>query len=152
MILFMTSVQTLYLLDFNNYSNQQTMKKNEIFTFKAPNGAEVTAVVIGDIFQNSAQRCFICYAQNRIFTYIEERWRKDETTNKWLKDYSYGETLVDYAVLPDYDAMLEAEQFKLDADDFYEAVGNACEMIVDSVINNKNENKNENIWYYSSTR
>ena len=83
------------------------MKKNQIFTFTAPNGAEVTAVVIGDIFQNCAQRCFICYAQNRIFTYIEERWRKDETTNKWLKDYSYGETLVDYAVLPDYDAILE---------------------------------------------
>lgn len=88
------------------------MKKNQIFTFTAPNGAEVTAVVIGDIFQNCAQRCFICYAQNRIFTYIEERWRKDETTNKWLKDYSYGETLVDYCVLPEYDAMLEAEQQK----------------------------------------
>jgi hypothetical protein len=48
--------------------------------------------------------------------------------------------------------MLETEQLKLDADDFYEAAGNVAEMIANSVINNKNENKNENIWCYSSTR
>ena len=31
------------------------MKKNEIFTFKAPNGAEVTAVVVHTIFQGNAK-------------------------------------------------------------------------------------------------
>ena len=150
MILFMTSVQTLYLLDFNNYSNQQTMKKNEIFTFKAPNGVEVTAVVVHTIFQGSAKQLDICYAQNRLFTLVEWEIAKDKGFEKEL--IYNDETLVDYCVLPEYDAMLEAEQLKLDADDFYEAAGNACEMIVNSVINNKNENKNENIWYYSSTR
>ena len=142
----MTSVQTLCLLDFNNYSNQQIMKKNDTFTFTAPNGAEVTAVVVHTIFQGNAKQLDICYAQNRLFTLVEWEIAKD-------KGFNYnGETIVDYCVLPEYDAMLETEQFKLDADDFCEAVGNVCEMIVDSVINNKNEDKNENIWYYSSTR
>ena len=122
------------------------MKKNEIFTFTAPNGVEVTAVVVHTIFQGSAKQLDICYAQNRLFTLVEWEIAKD-------KGFNYnGETIVDYCVLPEYDAMLETEQFKLDADGFYEAAGNVAEMIVDSVINNKNENKNENIWYYSSTR
>ena len=122
------------------------MKKNEIFTFKAPNGAEVTAVVVHTIFQGSTKQLDICYAQNRLFTLVEWEIAKD-------KGFNYnGETIVDYCVLPEYDTMLETEQLKLDADDFYEAAGDACEMIVNSVINNKNENKNENIWYYSSTR
>lgn len=105
MILFMTSVQTLYLLDFNNYSNQQTMKKNEIFTFTAPNGAEVTAVVVHTIFQGSAKQLDICYAQNRLFTLVEWEIAKDKGFEKEL--IYNGETIVDYCVLPEYDAMLE---------------------------------------------
>ena len=83
------------------------MKKNEIFTFTAPNGVEVTAVVIESIFQGSCRNTLICYAQNRIFTCIEETYRKNEETGEWLKDYSYGKVIVDYAILPDYDAALE---------------------------------------------
>ena len=126
------------------------MKKNEIFTFTAPNGAEVTAVVVHTIFQGSEKQLDICYAQNRLFTLVEWEIAKDKGFKKEL--IYNGETIVDYCVLPEYDAMLEDEQLKLDADDFYEAVGNACEIIVNSIINNKNENKNENIWCYSSTR
>ena len=101
------------------------MKKNEIFTFTAPNGVEVTAVVVHTIFQGNAKQLDICYAQNRLFTLVEWEIAKD-------KGFNYnGETIVDYCVLPEYDAMLETEQLKLDADDFYEAVGNVCEMIVD---------------------
>lgn len=97
----MTSVQTLCLLDFNNYSNQQIMKKNEIFTFTAPNGVEVTAVVVHTIFQGNAKQLDICYAQNRLFTIVEWEIAKD-------KGFNYnGETIVDYCVLPEYDAMLE---------------------------------------------
>ena len=83
------------------------MKKHDIFTFIAPNGVEVTAIVLESIFQGSCKNTLICYAQNRIFTYIEETYRKNEETGEWLKDYSYGEVIVDYAILPNYDSMLE---------------------------------------------
>ena len=82
------------------------MKKNDIFTFIAPNGVEVTAIVLESIFQGSCKNTLICYSQNRIFTYIEEIYRKNEDTGEWLKDYSYGEILVDYAILPKYDELL----------------------------------------------
>lgn len=83
------------------------MKKNEIFTFTAPNGVEVTGIVLESIFQGSCKSTLICYAQNRIFTYIEEECLKFEATAEWKKEYSYGEILVDYCILPDYDALLE---------------------------------------------
>ena len=86
------------------------MKKHDIFTFTAPNGVEVTAVVLERIFQGSCKSTFICYAQNRIFTYIEELFMKFEGTAEWKKDYSYGEVLVDYAILPDYDELLKVHE------------------------------------------
>jgi len=79
------------------------MKKNQIFTFTAPNGAEVTAVVVGTtgIQKDYFEREFlthICYAQNRLFTFYD--WVH-------IEQRMYGEVLVDYAILPEYDAMLE---------------------------------------------
>ena len=97
------------------------MKKNDIFTFTAPNGVEVQAVVLESIFQGSCKNTLICYAQNRIFTYIEEMFMKFEGTAEWKKDYSYGKVIVDYAILPDYDGLLEAEQQKFE-DECYEAL------------------------------
>lgn len=52
------------------------MKKNDVFTFTAPNGVEVTAVVVGTtgIQEDYFGRQFlnhVCYAQNRLFTYNE---------------------------------------------------------------------------------
>ncbi len=86
------------------------MKKNDIFTFTAPNGAEVRAVVVslmkktiikdGHGFNRMFTYDWLCYAQNRLFTYMEIRHTKGVNTR-------YGEVLVDYAILPDYDAMLE---------------------------------------------
>ena len=90
------------------------MKKNDIFTFTAPNGVKVTAVVLESIFQGSCKSTLICYAQNRIFTYIEEEHLKFEGTAEWRKESSFGKVLVDYVVLPDYDVMLEAEQQKFE--------------------------------------
>jgi hypothetical protein len=82
------------------------MKKNDIFSFKAPNGVEVTAVAlyavtlfIGSKFIGNK---WICYAQNRLFTMMDYKGG--------IKDYEepeYDETIVDYAVLPKYDKMLE---------------------------------------------
>ena len=77
------------------------MKKNDIFTFTAPNGVEVTAVVVGTtgIQDDYFGRQFlnhVCYAQNRLFTYYE-----------WIDKKMYGEILVDYCIIPDYDNLLE---------------------------------------------
>lgn len=79
------------------------MKKNDIFIFTAPNEVEVTAVVVGTtgVQEDYFGRQFlnhVCYAQNRLFTYYE-----------WIdiEQKMYGEILVDYCILPDYDAMLE---------------------------------------------
>ena len=83
------------------------MKKNEIFTFTASNGVEVTAVVIDkvgyDVHIRTATTTYLCYTQNRLFTYMEKR---DIYTDEVAKEY--GKVLVDYAILPDYDVMLEA--------------------------------------------
>ena len=67
------------------------MKKNDVFTFTAPNGAEVQAVVV-----HVAKSTYLCYAQNRLF----EMWESPEF------GLAYNGIIVDYAILPDYDEML----------------------------------------------
>lgn len=79
------------------------MKKNEIFTFTAPNGAEVTGIVIivlpsYENFEGHFDE-YIVYAQNRIAFYHY---------NKDLNEGNIGGILVDYCVIPEYDAMLES--------------------------------------------
>lgn len=89
------------------------MKKNEIFTFTAPNGVEVTAVVIASVgfavHIRTAERTYLCYSQNKLFTYIE---KKDIYTDEVVMEY--GEVIVDYAILPEYDTMLENYQHQID--------------------------------------
>lgn len=85
------------------------MKKNEIFTFTAPNGVKVTAVAIYPItlFDNDKfiGNKWICYAQNRLFTMMDYK----EGIKKY-QEPEYDEVFVDYAILPKYDALLKAEQ------------------------------------------
>ena len=87
------------------------MKKNDIFTFTAPNGVEVTGVVIykrilNKEFVNYIKFEYIAYAQNRLFTCTQmERIIDKESYNAC--PIEYGHVLVDYAILPDYDEMLE---------------------------------------------
>lgn len=92
------------------------MKKNDVFTFTAPNGVEVTAVVIAELsssyneMDDSIYKEFLCYAQNRLFTYAETYRRENAFTEEetiFTTDKDYGEVVVDYAILPDYDDMLE---------------------------------------------
>ena len=84
------------------------MKKNEIFTFTAPNGVEVTAVVVKElsyrVIAGEATTQYLCYSQNRLFTYekVEDVWHKERPVN-----YKYGKVIVDYAILPDYDELLQ---------------------------------------------
>ena len=82
------------------------MKKNDVFTFTAPNGVEVTAVALYAVtlFNGSTfiGNKWICYAQNRLFTMMDYK----EGIKKYEKP-EYGEVIVDYCILPDYDDMLE---------------------------------------------
>ena len=80
------------------------MKKNDIFTFTAPNGVEVTGVCLYPIFKGTAVTTYVCYAQNRLFTMLEESTMTDKGVEKNMK---YHEVIVDYAILPDYDTLLD---------------------------------------------
>lgn len=99
------------------------MKKNDVFTFTAPNGVEVQAVVLRVLgFDQTGEDAFdyryLCYGQNRLFTCcnmivnrtvdlapfsleIKERHVLMES------DISDIDVCVDYAILPDYDALFE---------------------------------------------
>ena len=72
------------------------MKKNDVFTFTASNGAEVTGAVIDVVETTYFTNLCLCYAQNRLF-YIFETIHEDYV------EKSVGETIVEYAVLPAYD-------------------------------------------------
>ena len=95
------------------------MKKHGVFTFKAPNGVEVTGIVImkcGDVHEKGYghyETPYLCYAQNRLFTIKEvmEATRDDldikrGTAGAEFLSYEYGEIVVEYCVLPDYDEVL----------------------------------------------
>lgn len=94
------------------------MKKNDVFALTAPNGVEVTGVVTAIISSTKYQTVALCYAQNRLFTFYEHI-AYDVESGEAESDYSYGEILVDYAVLPDYDKLLEDYQHQLDMADNY---------------------------------
>ena len=90
------------------------MKKNDIFTFTASNGAEVTAVVISVVEATlpcKMDRCwterrmlYTCYGQNRLFTLTTKI--EGKIFCKEVGNPEYGEVLVEYAILPDYDLLL----------------------------------------------
>lgn len=107
------------------------MKKHEIFTFTAPNRVEVTAVVVDklnstyDELEDSMYVEYLCYAQNKLFTYHEQIGRKNPYTpeeEEYTIKEGFGRIVIDYCILPDYDDMLETEQQMFD-DDCYEALG-----------------------------
>ena len=95
------------------------MEKHEVLTFKAPNGVEVTGIVImkcGDAHEKGYghyETPYLCYAQNRLFTIKEvmEAIRDDldikrGTAGAESLNYEYGEIIVEYCVLPEYDDVL----------------------------------------------
>lgn len=82
------------------------MKKNDIFTFTAPNGVDVTGVCLYLIFKGAVRTMYVCYAQNRLFTMLEELIMTDRGIVKTTK---YHELITDNAVLPDYDKLLTSK-------------------------------------------
>lgn len=90
------------------------MKRGDIFTFTAPNGVGVTAVVIDLISYESAKynpqiyvATYLAYAQNRIFRcWTENRFNEDDEAS-FVVYNPENYIIVDYAILPDYDALLD---------------------------------------------
>lgn len=98
------------------------MQKNEVFTFTAPNGVEVTGVVLcvdSNFHQEGAYWVnYLCYAQNRLFYMGQKAVGKPIIESACVVGYTpefvgkleMEEIVVDYAVLPEYDALLEEAQ------------------------------------------
>lgn len=81
------------------------MRKNDVFTFTAPNGVEVTAVVVDIIASwfelgGFKEIVYLCYAQNRLFTWKEKLFGSARESSL------YGRIVAEYAVLPNYDDIL----------------------------------------------
>lgn len=76
------------------------MTKNEVFTFKAPNGIEVTGICLYPISKGTMVNIYLCYAQNRLITMLEESIMTDKGIKTTIH---YHEVVVDHAILPDYD-------------------------------------------------
>ena len=85
------------------------MKKNDVFTFTAPNGVEVQAIVIDkvayDVDYKWGTETFVAYGQNRLFTFTETHciWEYMHEEPR----FEYGKVLIDYVVLPEYDEKLK---------------------------------------------
>lgn len=96
------------------------MEKNDVFKFTAPNGVEVTAIVVHsswhDWMNGYGQYIHLCYAQNRLFTFEEfiEPEETKEVLEPWFhyvksgkkSRYFYGEVIVDYCIMPELDTLL----------------------------------------------
>lgn len=92
------------------------MEKNDIFTFTAPNGAEVTAVVINKydsayfVQEESkwkASKMILAYAQNRLILLEDNRiW----LNGKYFGNLVQARILVDYCVIPELDELLEKHE------------------------------------------
>lgn len=95
------------------------MKKNEVFTFTAPDGVKVTAAAVEKLssdwsdFDDTITVEWLCYSQNRLFTFCEQIGRRNAYTpeeESYLIESWYGRVLVEYCILPDYDAILANHQ------------------------------------------
>ena len=106
------------------------MRKNDIFTFTAPNGVEVQAIVVDETHvyhlpnEDARLHTYLCYGQNRLFYYawLEGFIRHTPEEKCWeASEYSYVNKLVDYCILPNYDELL-ARYNNDKADSYEEAV------------------------------
>lgn len=90
------------------------MNKHDVFQFTAPNGVEVTAVVLHVFKHFNNEPCtvkcdYVCYAQNKLFTcsnIVAITYPDLEKTEYHDRELEYGEVIVDYAILPDFDEQL----------------------------------------------
>ena len=92
---------------------------NNIFTFTAPNGVEVTAVMLKNYNRKLRENYFgswecVVYAQNKLFTckmtfkrmYFAGQVPQGKDNPVVLDKILNVEVFVDHAILPDYDELL----------------------------------------------
>jgi hypothetical protein len=84
------------------------MEKGTIFQCTAPNGADITAVVLSCYNESQFLETNICYGQNRLFECVvltiyevDDNFKEHLTT-----DYMMGDTIIDYCVIPELDEEL----------------------------------------------
>ena len=82
------------------------MKKNDIFTFIAPNGVEVTAAVVDCILSSEYRECYLCYGQNRLFNYSIYYDVDRETGQLIVDEEVYERVVCDYCIIPELDTLL----------------------------------------------
>jgi hypothetical protein len=102
------------------------MRKNDVFTFTAPNGAEVTAIVIDLISYESTKynsqvyvATYLAYAQNRIFRCWTVNHFNEDNESSFVVYNPENYILVDYCVIPECDKLLEDHFHQLDLADDY---------------------------------
>lgn len=102
------------------------MKKNEIFTFLAPNGVEVTGIVVELISYEPARynpqiriATYLAYSQNRLFRcWTENRFNEKDEADFIV--YNPENWIVsNYCIIPEYDELLEDYYHQLDMADDY---------------------------------
>ena len=85
------------------------MKKNDVFTFTAPNGVKVIGIVIYrrklETFVNYIRYEYVAYAQNRLFT-CTQMVRVIDKENYNDCTIEFEKVLVEYCVIPEYDDKL----------------------------------------------
>lgn len=115
------------------------MYKNEIFTFTAPNGAEVTAVCLKNMGTIGNMTQYLCYGQNRLFTMNEFCSEWIEETGEVCKDThtDYGEVIVEHVTIPDYDIVLEEHHYHKENVKFIQSFG-FTETEADNILDGKN--------------
>lgn len=92
------------------------MKKLDIFEMTLDNGVDTAYGVVIDTVRIDGDELdtkytHLCYCQNRLFYYIEEvaycGVEPDTHEAMYETTYKRGNTVIDYVVLPDYDACLQ---------------------------------------------
>lgn len=92
------------------------MQKGDIFEFTADNGVSVRAICLDrvdrqDYYDGSGYESYLCYAQNRLFYYIQNftvEYNEDSLEPECTSTWELGNTLVDYCVIPEWDEVLKS--------------------------------------------
>jgi hypothetical protein len=93
------------------------MEKGMIFEFIAPNSANVSAVCLECINTSDSEfgitNTFLCYGQNRLFTYMIDYISCPVEVEEGVLDYQlcetnprFGSVVCDYCIIPEYDELL----------------------------------------------
>lgn len=114
------------------------MKKNEIFTFTAPNGTEVTAVCLKNMGTIDNMTQYLCYGQNTLFTMNEFCSEWVEESGEACKDthIEYGEVIIEPVTIPYYDIVLEKHHYHEEVVNFIQSFG-FTETEADNILDGK---------------